>query len=111
MQGDATSVRLRVLLFAGARELSGCCEGEIIVSSTETYSNLLSKVVKQFSLFKIQNSVILAVNEVYPDPEQNLHLRDGDLIAVIPPLSGGEYRYILIKIIIYNSTLRVKHLG
>jgi molybdopterin converting factor small subunit len=88
-QGDATLIRVKVLLFAGARELSGCNEGEIEANTTESYDTLLAKVVKHFSLYKIQHSLILAVNEEYPSQDKNLVLRNGDLIAVIPPLSGG----------------------
>ncbi|KAF4520615.1 hypothetical protein B566_EDAN007480, partial [Ephemera danica] len=81
-------VRLRVLLFATARELSGCSEGELLTNATETYHSLLSKVVHKFALAKIRNSIILALNEEYPEANTQLTLKDGDLVAVIPPLSG-----------------------
>lgn len=42
-----------------------------------------------FSLLPIQGSVIVAVNQEYTDKEQVIHLKSGDEVAIIPPISGG----------------------
>ena len=52
----------------------------------------LSMVSGRYSGHRLQSlgeSVVLAVNQEYVDREQVLHLRPGDEVAVIPPISGG----------------------
>lgn len=88
-QDEKSEITVKILLFAGARELSGEGEAELLVQQEETYSSLFEKIVHRFKLEKLQNCLILAVNEEYPTEEQALVLKPGDQIAVIPPLSGG----------------------
>jgi molybdopterin converting factor small subunit len=79
--------------------LSGEGEAELLVHQKETYNSLFTKIVKRFKLEKLQNCLILAVNEEYPTEEQVLVLKSGDQIAVIPPLSGGiSYFYYYFNI-------------
>ena len=33
--------------------------------------------------------MVLAVNQEYIDKEQVIHLKTGDEVAIIPPISGG----------------------
>jgi molybdopterin converting factor small subunit len=70
--------------------LSGEGEAELLVHQKETYNSLFARIVKRFKLEKLQNCLILAVNEEYPTEDQVLVLKSGDQIAVIPPLSGGK---------------------
>ena len=41
------------------------------------------------SLSLLRESVIVAVNQEYTDKEQVIHLKAGDEVAIIPPISGG----------------------
>lgn len=82
-------VTVKVLLFAKAKELCGKREGSITVNSIIGYNDLLEQIVKEFSLQVVKNNIILAINEEYPPPDKTLTLEAEDIIAVIPPLSGG----------------------
>ncbi|XP_067007422.1 molybdopterin synthase sulfur carrier subunit [Anabrus simplex] len=83
-------VKAKVVFFAKARELSGFKESEIEVESSITYPQLLDHISKTFSLNDIKGHVVLAINLEYAENSQEpLNLKDGDEIAVIPPISGG----------------------
>lgn len=42
-----------------------------------------------YRLQVIAENIILSLNEEYIDDNQQLTLREGDEVAVIPPISGG----------------------
>lgn len=46
-------------------------------------------LLKYPSLQVIAENIILSLNEEYIDDNQQLTLREGDEVAVIPPISGG----------------------
>ncbi|XKL63744.1 hypothetical protein PGB90_006108 [Kerria lacca] len=83
-------VTVRVLLFAKAREICGKKEDVVTIYSKISYFELLDFIVNYFSLEDIKSSLILAVNEQYSDADILLKLNDGDTIAIVPPLSGGN---------------------
>ncbi|KAK3921039.1 Molybdopterin synthase sulfur carrier subunit [Frankliniella fusca] len=86
----AGAVSLRVLLFAGARELAGTAEGVLTgVPARTDAAHLLGRVTEAFSLGAMAGSFILALNHDYVMPGDRVRVRDGDELAVIPPLSGG----------------------
>lgn len=85
------SVNVRVLFFAKSRELSGLTESHLEFNKK---SNLCSEVINhicdKFDLNIIKNTVIIALNSEYCDDlNAVLELKNGDEIAVIPPISGG----------------------
>lgn len=83
-------ISVKILFFAKAREIVGTKTAFLELNSPKTtYLHLLNKITDQFSLKEIQQSVILSLNEEYCKPEDDLILKPGDEIAVIPPLSGG----------------------
>ncbi|XP_026286414.1 uncharacterized protein LOC113212058 [Frankliniella occidentalis] len=91
-QGErgAAAVSLRVLLFAGARELAGTAEGVLTgVPARTDVDHLLRRVTEAFSLGAMSGAFILALNHDYVMPGDQVRVRDGDELAVIPPLSGG----------------------
>ena len=97
MSGDsfASSVKVRLLFFAKARELVGTSEVLLdveLIGETTTGAKLLRSVLAGFpALDPIKGSVILAHNLEYVDVEGDTPIRLGedDEIAVIPPVSGG----------------------
>ncbi|BDG62069.1 molybdenum cofactor biosynthesis protein MoaE [Caldinitratiruptor microaerophilus] len=79
---------VRVRLFAGAaqaagrRELSGDWAGL-------TAGEVVQELARQFpSLGPLAPTLALAVNREYVEPDHRL--QDGDELALIPPVSGGE---------------------
>ena len=97
MSGDssASSVKVRLLFFAKARELIGASEVLLdveLIGAETTGAQLLRSVLAGFpALEPIKGSVILAHNLEYVDVEVEtpISVREDDEIAVIPPVSGG----------------------
>lgn len=83
-----TSAVVSIVFFAKARELSGLSEAQLRVPAHIAVEELLAIICENFSLNSIRSSLFLALNEDYcVDPV--VQLKDGDEIAVIPPISGG----------------------
>jgi len=89
----ADGIKVRVLFFAGARELVKSREQVIRIQSTTTGKQLLSEILEQFPVLKpLEYSLILAHNQNYLDlsREGEITVGENDEIAVIPPISSGE---------------------
>jgi molybdopterin synthase catalytic subunit len=87
---DGSIVEIRVLFFAKARELCGQKQSCLLIPSVTSYNNLLDEIVKKFSLEPIRDNLLLAINEEYTTSDSEVQLKEGDEVAVIPPLSGGN---------------------
>ena len=102
-----TMFQVNLYFFAKSRELTGTnCTSHDLPART-TAKDVLNSILAAFprfggkyhraayefilrcSLSPIQNSVVLAVNQTYIEWNQELVLRPGDEVAVIPPISGG----------------------
>ena len=81
-------MRINVRLFAGHRERAGRSNVELEVPEGATVGRLAADVNRRFpGLTEAPGSLVVAVNREYRD---HLHeLRDGDEVALIPPVSGG----------------------
>ena len=81
-------MRVNVRLFAGHRERAGRSKVELEVPEGATVGRLAADVNRRFpGLTEDPDSLVVAVNREYRD---HLHeLRDGDEVALIPPVSGG----------------------
>lgn len=83
-------VKVKLLLFARAKEIAGIQQDTLTVPEVIKTSDLLALIIKRYSLQPLQNHILLALNQVLCDQEeQQLSLQEGDEVAVIPPLSGG----------------------
>ncbi|MFH1764239.1 MAG: MoaD/ThiS family protein [Gemmatimonadota bacterium] len=81
-------MQIRILFFASFRDLLGT--GEIFLSLPEgaAISGMVAEVRGRGGEFgKLPPYPVVAVNEEYA-PEDRL-LRDGDVVAFIPPVAGG----------------------
>jgi len=77
-------MRIQVRLFAGLREVAGWAQRE--VDGVERVAD----VWPALGLGHEPEGLLYAVNREYADRGQEL--RDGDEVAVIPPVSGGAFR-------------------
>jgi MoaE-MoaD fusion protein len=78
------SVRVTVRLFAGLRERAGAARLEI--DDVTRVGDVWAKL----GLGDEPGGLLYAVNREYAGPDDAL--RDGDEVAVIPPVSGGAFR-------------------
>ena len=78
-------MKVRVRLFAGLRERAGWSEREVEASS-------VGKLWAELGLGDEPAGLLYAVNQEYAERDQAL--REGDEVAVIPPVSGGAFRLV-----------------
>lgn len=87
---ESSLININVLFFAKSRELAKTSRAVVAVEPVVIAGNLLKQLIDNFNLSIISKNIILAHNENYIDDlEAELHLRAGDEIGVIPPISGG----------------------
>ncbi len=80
--------RIRVLLFAALAEAAGERRTEIELAEGEPVGRLPALLSERYpKLGPLCANIAFAVNAEYADAEQPL--RDGDEVALIPPVSGG----------------------
>ncbi len=81
-------IRIAVLFFAHARELAGTDRATFDLAAGATTTALLATIIDHHPrLSVIRHQLRLAVNQTYAAVEREL--RDGDEVAVLPPVSGG----------------------
>ena len=81
-------MRVRVKFFATYREIVG--EGVVSWSGSPgaTLGDLLDDLLRRHpSLGSHRETMLLAVNQEFAKP--SARLKDGDVVAVMPPVSGG----------------------
>lgn len=82
-------MRVRVRLFATYREIVGARELAWTPDEGETVAGLLDSLfVKYPRLAEHRETMMLAVNQAFAEPARVL--RDGDEVALLPPVSGGR---------------------
>ncbi|XP_075993486.1 molybdopterin synthase sulfur carrier subunit isoform X2 [Genypterus blacodes] len=80
-----------VLYFAKSAELTGLRAEPVAVPTPISSRNLWNLLLQRHpSLVILQGHVVLAVRQCYVTiGDQTVTLKEGDEVAVIPPLSGG----------------------
>jgi molybdopterin converting factor subunit 1 len=87
-QTGARELRVRVLFFGAAREIAGHDEIELTLRATSTASDAIEEVLLRYpELRRFGRSLLFAVNQEYAQAETLL--KEGDELAVFPPVSGG----------------------
>ena len=82
-------MRVTVLFFAGARERTGTGRVEVELDADSSLGDAIDCALASVGRDGVlPSNVLLARNGIYVDKSK--HLKDGDEIAVIPPVSGGE---------------------
>ncbi|RYH16987.1 molybdopterin converting factor subunit 1 [archaeon] len=81
-------ITVQVLFFASIREVLSKSDQRIELKEGSTCEDLQAMLCKQYpSLDFVKNRVSIAVNKVYVPP--STVLKDKDIVAFIPPISGG----------------------
>jgi len=82
--------RVNILFYAKSRELTGVSTSYLNLNSTINAEELRFELLSAYPrLNQLQNCFALALNEEYIDEDKEIHLKSEDIIAVIPPISGG----------------------
>jgi len=82
-------LRITALLFGQAREWAGSSSLELTLEAPATVESAFAVLkLRHPKLAEIERSLLFAVNEEYASPSNPLS--DGDCLAVLPPVSGGE---------------------
>jgi molybdopterin synthase catalytic subunit len=85
----AGTVRVRLLLFGAARDAAGgSAEATLEVAAPATVASALADLLSRHpDLRRFGRSLLVAVNQEYAQPPTEL--KDGDELALFPPVSGG----------------------
>ena len=82
-------MNISVRLFAGLHDLIGQREVRLELPEGATISDLRQRLSSQYPVIvPFLNTLVCAVNEEYMPSEHRL--REGDEVALIPPVSGGR---------------------
>jgi molybdopterin converting factor subunit 1 len=76
-----------VLFFGLAKDISKIGSAELELNNNSTVLILLQKLKYRYSGFASINDFSVAVNEEYVEKE--IILKENDVVAIIPPVSGG----------------------
>jgi molybdopterin converting factor subunit 1 len=81
-------IRVKVLYFAQAKDESGSGEEEFSLPNRASLRTLLEGVKSRHrTLEKMGRTMQVAVNEEIA--EEDAQLKDGDVVALLPPVEGG----------------------
>lgn len=84
----ARLVRVRLLYFAALKDLAGLAEEWLELGDVASVADAVTRITELRPAFAGRlDSVRVAVNEAFAAPSEAV--RDGDTLALIPPVSGG----------------------
>ncbi|GIU90871.1 MAG: hypothetical protein KatS3mg010_1970 [Acidimicrobiia bacterium] len=85
-------MRLRVLLFATAREAAGRAHDVVDLADGATLADLAGALDRRYgdAFARVREGARLWVNGDEPPAGAATVLHDGDEVAVLPPVSGGS---------------------
>lgn len=78
-------MNVRLILFAGLRQAAGFKRETVSLPEAATVGDLLESRLPDF----LARTFYVAVNEEFAQRDTVLH--DGDEVALLPPVSGGEF--------------------
>ncbi|MCH3881090.1 MULTISPECIES: MoaD/ThiS family protein [Tenacibaculum] len=80
-------MKIKILLFGITSDLLETSSLDFEVDTNSSVADLKSALLVKYPQLKNINSYAIAVNESYAD--STLILQENDVIAIIPPVSGG----------------------
>jgi molybdopterin converting factor subunit 1 len=88
-QDDNNRIAVKVLFFGAARDTVGRTEVALSLKGNSTGANAFEQVLEAFpDLRRFGRSLLFAVNQEYAPMDREI--REGDELAVFPPVSGGS---------------------
>ncbi len=86
---DQPQISVRVLFFGAARDAAGHSEIDITLNAPIKAANAFEAVLSAYpELRRFGRSLLFAVNQEYAPSDREV--RDGDELALFPPVSGGS---------------------
>jgi molybdopterin converting factor subunit 1 len=79
-------MKIKVLFFASFREIVGSSSVELDVADGATTTAVFAGLCDQYPQFRL-GTMAMAVNKAYISDE--VRLKEGDELALLPPISGG----------------------
>ena len=80
-------MKIKLLFFGITTDLIGTNALTFNLNESATVKMLKDELILNYSNLKNLHEFAIAVNEVYAN--DNLIIKDGDVVAIIPPVSGG----------------------
>jgi molybdopterin synthase sulfur carrier subunit len=81
-------IKIDVLLFGALREAAGASELNSEMAAPANVTSAWNEIKTRFpNLEKFERSALFAINEEHARKEDRL--KDGDTLAIFPPVSGG----------------------
>lgn len=80
-------MNLKVLLFGISTDLVGATNLNFSLSPSSSVLQFKEQIQQQYPQLTEINSYAIAVNETYASDETEL--KENDIVAIIPPVSGG----------------------
>ena len=82
-------INLRILYFAAARERAQCQEEQVTLAPPHTLNRLKQMLYQRHvELSSLDDYLRWAINQRFSESD-DLILKEGDEVALIPPISGG----------------------
>lgn len=82
-------ISVKVLFFGAARDAVGQGEVDLLLDASSSAASAFAQLLEKFpDLRRFGRSLLFAVNQEYAD--LNREVRNGDELAVFPPVSGGS---------------------
>ena len=86
---EEASMKVRVLYFASVRDIAGTTEETLELEAGTKTKDLLEALIRTHPELKgLEPSLAISVNQEYA--ARDAPLADGDEVALIPPVSGGQ---------------------
>jgi molybdopterin synthase catalytic subunit len=83
-----STIHVHVLFFGAARDAAGSEEIDFEISAPADAAKARAQLLTAYpSLQRFGNSLLLAVNQEYAEADREI--REGDELAIFPPVSGG----------------------
>ena len=88
LKGGGMEMTVRVRLFAFMAQAAGMRDAQVEVAPGATLSDVQQALMARLPELRWPRGVLWAVNQEYAT-SGNVRLKDGDEVAIIPPVSGG----------------------